>query len=269
MTEHPTLFKGDMVRANMNCKPNAWPAETIDPSLPFKWQTRRIMKNQPTEVTLDPDYSVDGEQPSRWFRFDPKTSAKLEYARPRCRRGPKPTPAALRRAQEWQSREVDGPQWSAPEVIGLCPYGLAGDGIWSRETWAVGRCADAYPPRCLDPKTWLQDNGGCWYRADHREPPTPISPRGKWRPSIFLPRWACREVPEVKRIRVERVQDISEEDVVAEGCALQQWAGDVHQKWPRTAGFAEIWDGINLKRGFGWLQNPWCWVVDYMRTVQT
>ena len=43
MSEHPILFKGPMVLANMNCQPNVWPTEPIDPAKPFKWQTRRVI----------------------------------------------------------------------------------------------------------------------------------------------------------------------------------------------------------------------------------
>jgi hypothetical protein len=52
MKEHPILFSAPMVQVLLNTKPNTWPAEPIDPSKPFKWMTRRMMKPQPEKEVL-------------------------------------------------------------------------------------------------------------------------------------------------------------------------------------------------------------------------
>jgi hypothetical protein len=95
----------------------------------------------------------------------------------------------------------------------------------------------------------------------------------KWRPSIFMPRWASRITLEVVNIRVERVQDISEWDAMAEGI---RWDDDkegyvgsedgrfFHGSDIRTS-FQLLWDSINAKRGYGWDSNPWCWVVEFRK----
>jgi len=95
-----------------------------------------------------------------------------------------------------------------------------------------------------------------------------------------MPRWACREVSEVKRIRAERVQEISEEDAIAEGILYVQHddigghfeapsiitrSGIVQTDFAVEA-FSHLWDTINYARGYGWEVNPWVWCVDYMRT---
>jgi hypothetical protein len=89
----------------------------------------------------------------------------------------------------------------------------------------------------------------------------------KWRPSIFMPRWASRITLRVTAVRVERVQDISRPDVHAEGvlcqyCKMQQ--GDICNC---TDAFSHLWDSINAKRGHPWQSNPWVWVVEFERAM--
>lgn len=138
-----------------------------------------------------------------------------------------------------------------------CPYGTVGDRLWIRETWAVGKCGDGYKPGELHPGTWKMDNGGLWYPADGTLPSTPISPRGKTRPSIFMPRWASRLTLEVTGIRVEPVQGITNQDALAEGIdglTLGQ---------PPRIDFASLW---NFTNGEGaWDRNDWVWVVEFRK----
>jgi hypothetical protein len=137
-----------------------------------------------------------------------------------------------------------------------CPYGEPGDNLWVRETWATPGNYDDIKPSLL-PNSGITKSDIA-YRATEEYGETYY----KWRPSIFMCRWMSRINLQVKDVRVERVQDISEADVLAEGCALQSWGSD--KPWPRTAGFAELWDSINEKRGgYGWATNPWVWVVEF------
>lgn len=119
------------------------------------------------------------------------------------------------------------------------PYGWAyhdgtADRLWVRETWRHYK---------LENRTS--------YRADGEEDVTPLL---TWRPSIHMPRWASRITLEITDVRVERVQEISLGDIRAEGLdplPVVNPRGD----------FADLWDSINLKRGYGWDQNPWVWVI--------
>lgn len=136
-----------------------------------------------------------------------------------------------------------------------CPYGQPGDRLWVRETWAYAIHAMAAE----------RDEDGPFVYAAVGTTQGRLSDR--WRPSIHMPRSACRLVLEVTRVRVERLQDISEADAMAEGCS-PAWldAADnttVHAEAPPTyrQGFARLWREIN---GDGtWASNPWVWVVEF------
>lgn len=67
----------------------------------------------------------------------------------------------------------------------------------------------------------------------------------------------------ITRIRQERVQDITEADVEAEGVGLQAWAGEGHEGWPRTAGYAQLWDSLHDRPGERWADNPAVWVLEF------
>ena len=91
-----------------------------------------------------------------------------------------------------------------------------------------------------------------------------------WRPSIFMPRWASRITLEVTGVRVERVQQISGRDAQAEGVDPQNAAYHVYDGHQVTdeawiAAYADLWNEINAKRGFGWDANPWVWVVKFRK----
>ncbi|MFM0375171.1 hypothetical protein [Paraburkholderia aspalathi] len=88
--------------------------------------------------------------------------------------------------------------------------------------------------------------------------------RGDWRPSIHMPRWACRLELEITNVRVERLQDISEADAIAEGVNAGPWEYD-NGEGTETAreSFHCLWDSPNAARGCGWDANPWVWVVGF------
>ena len=81
-----------------------------------------------------------------------------------------------------------------------------------------------------------------------------------------MPRWASRTTLEVTDVRVQRVQEISVQDVKAEGV----WWQDI--LWPNHNArskfiprFRKLWDRINAKRGFPWDANPWVWALTFRR----
>jgi len=137
-----------------------------------------------------------------------------------------------------------------------CPYGQAGDRLWVRETFCYKY--DAIKAIPIEREVWykasnpevikIDGDGGQEFRKDGYE----ASP---WLPSIFMPRWASRITLEITEIRVERLQEITPLDCLAEGVMddLINWKFD----------FIKLWDKINAKRGYGWSVNPWVWVISF------
>jgi len=136
-----------------------------------------------------------------------------------------------------------------------CPYGMPGDRLWVRETWAQ--------PTTLDP-------GPTFYRADYPAcaagfsnlpPPDEIT----WKPSIHMFRKDSRILLEIVSVRVERLRDISEADAAAEGWPRRPEVSDdpqVHADAARDW-YMDLWEQIN---GVGsWGANPWVWVVEFRR----
>lgn len=154
----------------------------------------------------------------------------------------------------------------------LCQYGQPGDRLWVRETWARNnnQLSDTHSDTSIayraDGETRAQDNG------------TDLP----WRPSIHMPRRASRILLEVTGVRVERLQDISEEDAIKEGARFfadipigvphrfqdaPRWSMDTsppntdHCLPTARVAFGNLWNRIN---GDGsWDANPWVWVVSF------
>lgn len=134
--------------------------------------------------------------------------------------------------------------WVGNHVLRKCHYGKPGDRLWVRETFAP--CA-----------------GGIVYRADGG---TACPDGGKWRPSIFMPRWASRITLEITGVRVERLNEISDFDAFQEG--VKDEPGTITGPYCRSfvQGFKNIWESIN---GPGsWDENPWVWVIEFRRVNQ-
>lgn len=141
-----------------------------------------------------------------------------------------------------------------------CPYGQPGDRLWVREAWRVGKGYDDAPGSAFTSPT-------VWYEADGN---LPIDRIGRYRHARFMPRWASRITLEVVAVRVERLQDISDADAIAEGLVRDKggWRGAPDLPWfaSPVAAYRSLWESIN---GDGsWDANPWVWVVEFSRIEQ-
>lgn len=136
--------------------------------------------------------------------------------------------------------------WNPNENICLAQY-RKGDVLWVRETWAKD---DTY---------YYKADGSCGSRC------------GKWKPSIHMPREAARIFLRVTNIRVERLQDITDDDAWKEGferdfpfCEKTECDTCLDECSARYK-FNKLWDNLNAKRGCGWAANPWVWVIEFER----
>ncbi|MFG8133140.1 hypothetical protein ACEOP2_22250 [Pseudomonas aeruginosa] len=167
-----------------------------------------------------------------------------------------------------------------------CPYGEPGDRLWVRETWTdVNMCgapalayrADEDIRDLMEEPGFLDDRGAFNY-DDPRVKPYPFAcwyaelDQARWRPSIHMPRWASRILLEITAVRVERLQDISEEQALAEGVRgepcdhARQACADIGC-WGDTAkgAFGFLWESLNGEGS--WVANPWVWVVEFKRVT--
>lgn len=142
------------------------------------------------------------------------------------------------------------------------------DNLWVRESFSIGKGYDDVKIRDIN----YQDYMKIWYSADTDD--NQDGTRGKNRPSIFMPRWACRIELEIGNIRVERLQDITEEDAIAEGAIYHDGLGVGHSGWTHdrddgivypTAkeSYFRLWEKINGRESLE--ANPFLWVVDFKR----
>lgn len=227
MRERPILFSGPMVRALL--------AGT-------KTQTRRVVKHQWPHLWREPHYPT----------------GRVLSDLPR-------QPGAF---MEFRFRQQDEPgyQGSPASTLVPCPYGQPGDRLWVRESWKyadwtedgepwIGYAAGGKDALCQAPHEWWDRLENIWVKLSD---PDNYDIDGKaadrhWRPSIHMPRWACRLMLEITEVRVERLQDISESDAQAEGPAG-------HPDGPWHA-FRSLWTLIN--GADSWMANPWVWAVSF------
>ncbi len=139
---------------------------------------------------------------------------------------------------------VDGSKGVLPDnMISLAPY-QPGDLLWVRETH------------------FITENENVAYKED---PACFRSYEPKWKPSIFMPRWASRITLEVTGVKVERLQEISEEDAKAEGVPNRIMTNhEPPNEFTWKRGFEFLWQSLNAKRS-PWERNDWVWVYSFRR----
>lgn len=137
-----------------------------------------------------------------------------------------------------------------------CPYGQSGDVLWVRETW--NKC-DGIP----------------YYKSDYKSLPDYIKNGIKsghfsfedceWKPSIYMPKAACRLFLKIKSICVERLQDITGDDILCEGVDNGKSNKAMGVRWEnmQRIAFEELWNKINGQES--WKANPYVWVIEFER----
>jgi len=178
------------------------------------------------------------------------------------------------------------------DFLSHCPYGQVGDRLWVRETFVLesdaeyGYSEDEIKRIGVDKPIKSEISDGDYYhliphyRATEPEPNIvppwvdDFDDKTRWTPSIFMPRWASRLTLEITGVRVERVQEITEEDAIKEGAPagyISAYPTIFHKGQPNYTetpkdyrmGFQRLWNSLNAKRGYGWDTNPWVWVIEF------
>lgn len=232
MKERPILMNGDMVRAVLACK---------------KTQTRRIIKPQPVDLGND-----------NW-QFGDKFFCYTEELR------------------DHLFHEVYGTKGTPYGAL----YADGGDRLWVRESFYIA-----------EPYSWGRDasdeeivprgvqRGPVHFAADGLPANTPNKhypnglqggaiaapdPHAIWisRPSIHMPRWASRITLEITDVRVQRVQEISYEDCIAEGLSEPPSVQYGNRKQDMREDWRKLWQSIY--GADSWQQNPWVWAITFKR----
>lgn len=194
---------------------------------------------------------------------------------------------------QWEATTVGGPDGgkdehgkTSPESVAIwhtrtgdhvfCPYGQVGDRLWIREAVAYketdlvaykgdGSCG-AWMGDGAGGRIWIHHGWIQGFSAQNGQYVGLSKYGGKWRPSLHMPRWACRTVVELTKIKVERVQDISEEDAKAEGCIPlpdAEIAARVAGDTPARMEFLALWKSIHGHDA--WDRNDYVWVLVFKK----
>ncbi|WP_227515371.1 hypothetical protein [Marinobacter salinus] len=194
-----------------------------------KTQTRRVVKGIDHDLLDMMSEDLETEAPN---------SELLELIY-----GPSTDDDGKRVADQWLVRCTDCPE-EGVLTIGQ-GHGKPGDHLWVRETFGY------------------RDDGRLYFQADQTLGQLNVD---RWKPSIHMPRSLSRITLEITDVRVERLQDISEEDAWNEG--VQDWMGK-ETPWKgelapvSVHAFAALWESINGSDS--WDANPWVWVIEFRR----
>lgn len=187
----------------------------------------------------------------------PMVRAILGGRKTQTRRLVKPQPQVYGADDAWGLTFRDKCGGGSDWLTKYCQYGQPGDRLWVREKFLVetsGSCR--YDAEGLSPgeyPDWLQRASIVHYAAT-----TDLTSLGNWKPSIHMPRWASRITLEIRSVRVERLHEISVNDVRAEGVG------------PQDEPFVYLWDSINGKKpGASWESNPWVWVIEFKKIEES
>ena len=180
---------------------------------------------------------------------------------------------------DWCDKEKDGTLLSYENSYGdfinpvdLCRYRV-GDVLYVRETYMPAGCSMCEVYECY---------GSCnrpdyLYKADYNQYDLEEFKEDgyKWKPSIHMPKAAARIFLKVTGVRVERLQDIQEDECAKEGiinvcenCQFLSGECDCCTYEPILDEFAELWDSTikpDQLKYYGWEANPYVWVIEFER----
>jgi hypothetical protein len=244
MRERPILFQPELVRRIREGR---------------KIETRRLVKPQPRRGLLGDGTPIircgDDQLGPLYHVWEPRPAKTKRSGAPWLPHGIIPLTEGCR--YRWMEH---------------CPYGHPGDRLWIRSTWATAANLDDKSPSRIGQMAVEAGFDGpwapVWFKAggynnavSEADAKRDWGGQGKWRPSIHMPRWACRDLVQVESVRMEPLQEIDADAIVCEGIADftgYETVDELRAMW------VELWDSINGDRA-AWSANPWVWVVRFKR----
>jgi hypothetical protein len=206
-----------------------------------KSQTRRLMKPQPTKIPHAHLSALGGYVPYERHMWPCKADRMMVEV------------------EDFLASKED------PTIApSFCPHGGIGDRLWVRETFRFASGLDGKSPakvaEACDAANYSRPWAPIRYEADlatinRRSLPDFGGDWGKARVSIHMPRWVSRIMLEITEVRVERLQDISEADKLAEGAT-------------EAMPFGTVWRKLHTNPGERWEDSPWVWVIGFRRLVE-
>lgn len=256
MKEHPIIFNTENVKAILDGR---------------KTQTRRVIKFQPEPNHIEEfkqtwqglcPYGQVGDRDFTYFKdsappydgyyeviWEDGDAPRFVYLR---RHNEPDLPADIPTEHEWERWLWGKDEQDDPEAISLdirnpelIQWRRVGDRLWVRETFVD---TTGKPYATISNKTYKER---IIYKADDIHYPI------RWTSPLFMPRWASRITLEITEVRVEHLNQITEEDAKREGLDFD----NIHS----VNAFLLVWNKLNAKRGYGWETNPWVWVISFRR----
>jgi hypothetical protein len=231
MADRPILFSAPMIRALLDGR---------------KTQTRRALKPQPDTAKISPPFHPEARGGHHWV---------------------------------FMARD-DFPEYSYATYDFNVPFAV-GERLWVRESVRAVEdddnfdrhlefLADGERIKVADAGDVSSDSFGDWWKLVAYHSDDPDLTGGKIVPSIFMPRWASRLTLIVTDVRVQRLQEISEQDAISEGIERNgdgflghEGADTAIVTSSATDAYRILWDSLNADRGFGWDANPWVVAVSF------
>jgi hypothetical protein len=157
--------------------------------------------------------------------------------------------------------------------VPIKPKYQPGDILYVQETWKVDSVADHLRNMAIDFKALQSGHSQaevlCTFTPDRYKKFRKYYQKNGWQSPYFMPCEAARIFLRVTNVRVERVQDITKEDALAEGIWPNEQPPEtfdrIYSGLMPVHLFGGLWDYLNAKRGYGWDVNPWVWVYEFER----
>lgn len=234
-------FSNPMILALKNTKPNVWPAEPIDQSKPWKWQARQLIKCPAKNMQKQGMECIQHREPGgKWYK-----------------------------GYVWSMRTKSG-VWGDYTNEGFLKFARyrPGQEYYCKETWWHHKSTEIEQAGFVGGTITLLDDGPAKYHPNPDFDPSRYPHVWKKKSPRFMPGWAARMAVKVMGVRAERLQDITNLDILAEGVTPLDYSNPDDPldefRGRYEMAYIALWESLH---GPGtWKANPWVFRYELMRT---